>query len=88
MQELLPEYPINMVCVDIPITELQATRKNNIQPLLYPLNTVLDDSIGKTLTISYLWISITFSFMNILHNTYLHLPEGTSLRTQYLGELS
>jgi len=46
MQELLPEYPINMVCVDIPITELQATRKNNIQPLLYPLNTVLDDSIG------------------------------------------
>ena len=49
MQELLPEYPINMVCVDIPITELQATRKNNIQPLLYPLNTVLDDSIGKTI---------------------------------------
>ena len=47
MQELLPEYPINMVCVDIPVNELQVTRKNNIQHLLYPLNTVLDDSIGK-----------------------------------------
>ena len=48
MQELLPEYPINMVCVDIPVNELQVTRKNIIQHLLYPLNTVLDDSIGKT----------------------------------------
>eukprot|EP00088_Acartia_fossae_P041098 TRINITY_DN4296_c0_g1_i3.p1 TRINITY_DN4296_c0_g1~~TRINITY_DN4296_c0_g1_i3.p1 ORF type:complete len:603 (-),score=80.31 TRINITY_DN4296_c0_g1_i3:1486-3267(-) len=46
LRSLLPGYPFRMVKVDVPLTTLQALRRDKIKPLLFPLNTVLDDSIG------------------------------------------
>lgn len=46
LQELNPERKWNFVMVNISIAELQRQRSEHIRHLVYPLETVLDDSIG------------------------------------------
>lgn len=47
MRENLPGFSFRLVEINIDKTELQRVRKETILDLLNPLNTVLDDSIGK-----------------------------------------
>ncbi|XP_048763515.1 asparagine synthetase domain-containing protein 1-like isoform X2 [Ostrea edulis] len=46
LQELNPDRKWNFVMVNVSIAELQKQRSEHIRHLLYPLETVLDDSIG------------------------------------------
>lgn len=46
LRELNPERKWNFVMVNISIAELQRQRSEHIRHLVYPLETVLDDSIG------------------------------------------
>ncbi|XP_063412900.1 asparagine synthetase domain-containing protein 1-like isoform X2 [Mytilus trossulus] len=46
LQELNPNRKWNFIEVNVSIKELQELRTNHIQHLLYPLESVLDDSIG------------------------------------------
>jgi len=46
LQSLRPERTWNFIKIDISIEELQEERINIIKHLIYPLDTVLDDSIG------------------------------------------
>lgn len=46
LQELNPERQWNFIMVNVSIAELQRQRSEHIRHLVYPLETVLDDSIG------------------------------------------
>lgn len=46
LKTVAPNRQWNFVEIDVSIEELQKTRAEHIQDLVYPLNTVLDDSIG------------------------------------------
>ncbi|ELU18868.1 hypothetical protein CAPTEDRAFT_43016, partial [Capitella teleta] len=46
LEEIAPLRKWNFVEINIPVEELQETRSQRVCDLVYPLNTVLDDSIG------------------------------------------
>ncbi|VVC33546.1 Hypothetical protein CINCED_3A002965 [Cinara cedri] len=46
---LCPTRQWNLIKIDVPYTELQQKRFDTIRHLIYPLNTILDDSLGCSL---------------------------------------
>jgi len=46
IQEVVPNYPLRMLLINVQLQQLQEQRRDRIKSLLYPLDTVLDDSIG------------------------------------------
>ena len=65
MRENLPGFSFRLVEINIDKTELQRVRKETILDLLNPLNTVLDDSIGKFMFIKGLSGKLKVSGKNV-----------------------
>lgn len=49
LRSVFPDRPWNLVEIDVSKEELQFERANHIRKLIYPLDTVLDDSLGCAL---------------------------------------
>ncbi|XP_063673989.1 LOW QUALITY PROTEIN: asparagine synthetase domain-containing protein 1-like [Bolinopsis microptera] len=49
LQTIAPDRTWNLIKVDVSVEELQRAREHHIRDLLYPHNTVIDDSIGCAL---------------------------------------
>jgi len=48
IQEIVPNFPLRMILINVQLEQLREKRRTRIKSLLYPLDTVLDDSIGLT----------------------------------------